>query len=117
MVKSVHYFINLLLDTTYSSVNESINIPFIPSRVIVKSVVYYPNAPEIGVSLIRCDKLVDGGGGILCQFSPYCNLSPNSSFHLNKPINGAIKFEILDINGNLLSTRQGDLSIDLEFME
>ena len=106
---------NVLIYRTLVNPNvwdEQINIDFIPDDVIVRSIMYYSNGADPGVSFIRTNLVKDN---IIGSIDDPSVQNPQQHFTVNKPIKGAYNFQIVNTNGTI-GNRVGQLHIALEFV-
>jgi hypothetical protein len=117
ILKTHHQFIRTRFAASAAPVTVYINVPFIPTKLIVRDVSYKADVAETRISLIRCHNLIKSGEGILTTF---CDLSfgnVDSEHTMDFSVQGNYTFEFFDVAGNLMANRTGDLVIDLEFQQ
>lgn len=113
---SQHYFVRSSAIGNATTITQTINLPFTPSKMIMHYCFYYVDGTEDGVSFIRCPRLIKNGEGILCMMDDGVMI-PKSEFMLGFPLQGNYTFEFVTLAGFLDATRTGQLVIDLEFIE
>jgi hypothetical protein len=119
MSKILRQSINLLLTVTIAgtvpfTLGKPIN--FIPDEVIIRSVHYFNNGTEVGVSTLETNMIdnIPAIANIIDSRIPY---TPNSIFPVNRPIRGTYSMTFYDNTGALDTTRTGTLAILLEFIK
>lgn len=91
-------------------------INWIPDEMIVRSITYFNDGTEPGVSSIQINigDNIPAIGYITDTRDTYC---PNSIFPIKRPVQGRFNVTLINNTGALDIARQGQLAILLEFIK
>jgi uncharacterized protein (DUF2164 family) len=112
--KRYNYVVRSTLGAT-GNFSQTINCNFIPDEMIVRGISYYNNGAEASISYVSQN--ITPLNDIISAIGDGLVLSLQSAYTLNKPVNGLYIFTIIDVNGNIVITRAGILTIVLEFVK
>ena len=111
-----HVFVNTTL-TAYGTFTYIVDVPFIPSKMIIRYCNYFNDGTEASISMIRCNGLIKEPGSFMGAIVDNSSVFSKSVHKMGYPVNGQYLFEIVTPSGAIDTGRAGALVMNLEFHE